>query len=341
MRKHDKLKNITVANLLMEKLYLQTKPVKGILYEDFKMLLKEEDILGVNKVVSSIEKAGADINDKDVQLAFLDNFIDSDFNLSKINPQKVVKDADTQNYGETLNENAGAYDIKHLLHLAHELLDGVETGEVLAHKISHSTKGKVTKQIIKKGLSLLEKMINFAPNIIGKAIYKLMMWGGSSLESAKIGSMTGPIIWICVLVGVSLVSFPSLLSGATGVWGITYFLYKTWGIIKGIFDIVKNIFKTKEEHSDELMTITDVLDGLHKNNIDMDHDEVKIADEWYHKSMGTSNKNNVNKTMSYMVNAINNRKWKDTQRKFFQLKNKFGFPQDIADKLVLSINNFK
>lgn len=322
MRKIDKLNNIKKANLLVEQLYLAAK-TETILSEDFKHILTESEIPGIDKIKKGVEQAGGNLNDKDTQLALLDKFIDADFDLSKVNPQAVIQATPQQ---EKITEGAeGASELLHLIHKAHSLFDNSEDGARILDLVHKRVNSRITKEQIKKGLEVLEKILNFIPNQFAKAIYKMLKSGGISLEVAKIGSVTGPIIWIALLAGFSVLMFPSISALITSVAGIITLLYKLWNIISTIWSGYKKIVAAKEEQSDTVITAVDYLDELEKiKKIKIDYDEITEADEWYN-DLSQDKKVSVNKIFKQAIEYLKDGK---PYEGHLELLKRFGYPLD-------------
>lgn len=322
MRKIDKLNNIKKANLLVEQLYLAAK-TETILSEDFKHILTESEIPGIEKVKKGVEQAGASLNDKDIQLALLDKFIDADFDLSKVNPQAVIQSAPKQ---EAITEGAeGASELFHLLHKAHALFDNTEDGARILGVVQKKVGNKITKELIKKGLEILEKILNFVPNLFAKAIYKLLRSGGINLENAKIGSVSGPIIWIGLMAAFAVITFPSITALVTSIAGIMTLLYKLWNIISTIWSGYKKIVDAGEEQGDKVMTSVDYLDELEKTKgFEISYDEINEADEWY-DHLAPDKKKSVSKIFKQAIEFLKAGK---PYAGHLELLKRFGYPLD-------------
>lgn len=329
MRKHDKIKNIQKVNLLIEQMYLSTKK-SGVIYEDFNLMTEEgtEMIPNLSKVKNGIEQAGGSLSDKDTQLALLDKFIDSDFDISKVNPQAVVHDSGTENNNLTESHDAGG--VTHLIHQAHTAFDHTENGAKILDLIHKYISPKITKESIMKGLHVIEKILNFVPNLFAKAIYKLMRYFGAGLETARIGSYAGPVLWIALLAAISIWAFPSIMSAFASVAGIMTLLYKLWNLGSAVWSGVKKVIAAFSESADKVVTVVDLLDELEKGKgLRFEYDEIKELEEWYNH-LKEDGKTSVTKIMTQMIEYIHNGK---SFGGHLELLSRFHFPEEIIEKI--------
>ena len=332
MRRHDKLKNIHKVNLLIERIYSATR-ISGVIYEDFNLMTEQgvEQIPNLSNVKSNIEKAGGSLSDKDTQLALLDKFIDANFDMSKVSAQAVIQDSGVENNNLTESHDAGG--LGHLIHQAHSTFDDAENSTKLLALIHKYVSKKITVVAIKHGLHALEKILNFVPDLFSKAIYKIMRSFGSSLENAHIGSIGGPILWVALMAGIAIVTFPSVVSGvASGVTvaGVITLLYKLWNIVSSLWSGFKKIISGSVESSDKVVTVVDLMDELEKTKgIGFEYKEIKELEEWYNH-LDNKSKGSVTKIITQMVEYINNGK---SFGGHLELLTRFHFPKEIINKL--------
>ena len=332
MRRHDKLKNIQKANLLIEQIYATTRK-SGVIYEDFALMTEEGEELvpHMSNIISGIEQAGGSLSDKETQLALLDKFIDADFDMSKVNAKSVVQDGGSVNAELTENTHTGG--IEHLVHQAHTAIDNTENSVKLLALINKYINKNITKESIKHGLHMIEKVLNFVPDLLSKAIYKIMRSFGSSLENAHIGSIGGPVIWIALMAGIAIVTFPSVVSGvfsAVTVAGVVKLLYSLWNIVNTIWSGFKKIVGGADEASDKVVTVVDFMDELEKNKgISFEQSEITEVKEWYNH-LDDKSKDSVTKIITQMVEHLNSGK---SFGGHLELLSRYHFPKEISNKL--------
>jgi hypothetical protein len=342
MRKHDKIKNIQKANMLMEQLYLATKPVKGIIYEDFRRQLNESEIPNMDNLKTNIEKAGGDIDDKNVQMSFLNNLVDSDFNISKINPQEVVKDAgnptqDNSNK-QNVNESGGhGGPLMAILHAAHNALEYTEGGVEIGSVIEKNIGKRIAKEMLKKGLHFIEEILNFIPDIFEKAIYKFMKWCGVNVEVASLTAKSGPVIWMLILAGVAIAFFPSALSAAVGFWGIATLLLKIWSFIKTIWGIFKKVMGMVDESTDKLLTFSDLLRFFEeKFNSDFSW-EVRNGGEKFYNKLNDKLKQDFSGSVKHMKRLVD--AGREIGEDWGKMETYYKFPSDLLDRMASELGN--
>jgi hypothetical protein len=332
MRRYDKLKNINKANLLIEQLYVATR-TSGVIYEDFNLMTEDgiEQVPNISNIKTGIEQAGGSLGDKDTQLALLDKFIDANFDMSKVNAQSVIQDSGVEKSSLTESHDAGG--LGHLIHQAHSTFDDAENSVKLLALIHKYVSRKITVNSIKHGLHALEKILNFVPDLFSKAIYKIMRSFGSSLENAHIGSIGGPILWIALMAGIAIVTFPSVVSGvASGatVAGVITLLYKLWNIVSTLWTGFKRIVSANVESSDKVVSVVDLMDELEKSKgIGFEHKEIIKLEEWYNH-LDKKSKGSVTKIITQMVEYIKNGK---SFGGHLELLTRFHFPKEIIDKI--------
>jgi hypothetical protein len=282
MRRYDKKQNILEANLKLEHEFMLSKR----LFETFTNVICEEEGLSAEKIAQTIDKAGGDSEDEDVQKAFLEKLIDSDFEPNNIKVDDVINSDIQENL---IVESDMAHNIAHGIHSGLDWIENSETGIQFSEKLTKWSGGllKINKEKLIKGLHALEKVLNFVPNILSKGIYKIMRKFGGGLESAKVGSIGGEVIWLCVLAGFAITFWPGLAGIAAGgltILKIGGLLLKLWNLGRTIYKIVKNFVTGVKEVKNVDFSVTDFLDGIEKSsdtNIKVEYDVIKSLEEWF------------------------------------------------------------
>lgn len=237
------------ANLVLERSFLKNK---GLLVETFANVLTESKELDPTKIEDTIEKAGGDPDDVETAKNFLEDLISGDFDPSKIKLDDVIDEKNVRSENRVIQESGGHGGVGVLIHHAIEYMENSETGVQFSEWMTKTfgKYGRSTADVIIKGLHLLEKILNFIPDILSKGIYKIIRFFGGSIQTAKGTSNLGDVIWICVLGFFAITFFPSWGSFAIGA-GLIYktgaFLLKIWNLGRTIWRGIKEFISGGKE----------------------------------------------------------------------------------------------
>ena len=347
MRKRDKLKNIEQANTVLEQSYLKSKI---LIIETFNTVLTEEKDLDVNKVAKTIEKAGADPKDKEIQKSFLEELIDNDFNPNSIKVDDVLNKKKKIKQNESfIIESAGVNELAHGIHSALDWIEHSETGIQFLEKLTHISGGLIDKKTvasISKGLHFLEKILNFIPDLLSKGIYKIIRFFGGSLETAKIGSQLGDVIWLTVLAAFTIKFWPGVAAAMTGgltIIGVGSLLLKLWNAGRTMYKIIKNFITGIHEASDVKFSVIDFLNNLEKfsnekfkTKFQIEYNTVKSMEKWF-GSIKKEQKDQAQISLKQAFDLIKDGK----ETKAQSLLNRLNIPEDVKKVLHKMINGDK
>lgn len=306
---------------------------KNLLLETFINVLCEEEGLSAEKVAQTIDKAGGDSNDEEVQKAFLEKLIDSDFEPNDIKIDDVINPKVQEGL---IVESDAAHSIAHGIHSGLDWIENSETGIQFSEKLTKWSGGliKINKEKLIKGLHALEKVLNFVPNILSKGIYKIIRKFGGGLESAKVGSIGGEVIWLCVLAAFAITFWPGLAGVAAGgltILKVGALLLKLWNLGRTLYKIVMNFVTGVKEVKNVDFSVTDFLDGIErssKTDIKVDYNIIKSLESWF-DHLGDNEKP---KAQEILKNS-NDLLIKGRQSKAVQILKPLNLPNDVMSTL--------
>ena len=331
MRRYDKKQNILEANLRLEHEFMLSK---NLLVETFKHVMCEEEGLSAEKVAQTIDKAGGDAEDEETQKAFLEKLIDADFEPNNIKVDDVINPSGVQE--SLIVESDMANNIAHGIHSGLDWIENSETGIQFAEKLTKLSGGalKINKEKLIKGLHALEKVLNFVPNILSKGIYKIIRKFGGGLETAKVGSIGGEVIWLCVLAGFAITFWPGLAGivacGLT-ILKIGGLLLKLWNLGRTIYKIVKNFITGVKEVEDVNFSVTDFLKGVEKasdTNEKVSYDVIKSLEGWFNH-LGDEKKVKAQEILKSSYDLFTNGR----ETKSLQVLKPLNLPDDVISTL--------
>ena len=330
MRRHDKKQNILEANLRLEGDFISNK---NFILETFINVLCEGEGLSAEKVAQTIDNAGGDSDDEEVQKAFLEKLIDSDFEPNNIKIDDVINPKIQEGL---IVESDASHGIIHGLHIALDWIENSETGIQFSEKLAKWSGGliKINKEKLIKGLHALEKVLNFLPNILSKGIYKIIRKFGGGLESAKVGSIGGEIIWLCVLAAFAITFWPGLAGIAAG--GLTILkvgglLLKLWNLGRTLYKIVMNFVTGVTEVKDVDFSVTDFLSSVEKSSktgIEVDYNVIKSLEGWFNHLGGDEK----SKAQEVLKNS-NDLFIKGRESKAIEILKPLNLPNDVMSTL--------
>lgn len=278
-------------------------------------MLTEGEEQVISKITNDLKKQGIEFQDKNAQIAFLDNLIDADFNLNDLNADEIAQQVNSGTIQE--GGHGGA------LGTAHVVLDNAVENPELIEKILHFIYEKFHVKIdSKKVISAIKKVIKvlgFIPNLFQKGIYKLLKLFGLSVEGAKIGSLVGISLFIVVCIVVAAVFLPEAIMAAGTIAGAGLLLFKLTKLAVTIKTLWKAIKTAKTEHKDEIFTSNDFLDAIEKKMKSMDqnkyplikkdvgYDWVSKSEDWFNH-LSEFDRNRATKMFERTINAINSGK---------------------------------
>ena len=242
----------------MNKELLRQQRLSGIISESVYQngLLFEAQMDAVNTFAKELSQSGVDVNDKNAQIDILDDLIDANFDLSKVNPEAI------QEYGKRGNIEEAGSAILHATELTVDILDHTESIEKIAHKLGASL------SVVKQAAGILKKVIKVLSlpfRLIQKLFMKLARLLGFDLEKSMMAGVGGLLLFGVAALTFAIIHFPSVITGflgAVSIWSfikVIYFLFRT-GV--SLVSFIKNLFTAGKEAADAEYTITDFLNDL-------------------------------------------------------------------------------
>lgn len=259
----------------------------------------EQAAVAVDNLVKKAEKAGADIENEKVQADLLNKMIDSNFDLTKINPNQISE------YYEDLKEAA-----------ASSLKDGVKAFEPrLIQKIAKVLKVKIAT--VENAVAWVKKIAGFTSNVIDKLFFKIARFFGANINNAKIVGRGGLALVSLVAIIFGLISFPAEVAAIGGSLGII-------GLAKLALIVIKNISKVKTmwdevksailEHSE--YSAADFLRDIEKKYMETEGSQgKKIPTDWvyelsdWYKSLDKEKQQQASARMKQLAQVINSGKY--------------------------------
>ena len=252
-------------------------------YSEFCLLLESEVITKdknkeLDTLRNKLQSVGQDLDDYDFQYALVDELLDVDLDVDKLD----VKKFKNVQYASTLQsggEGGGFTLIEGLI----ETLESFEVAQVISDLMG------IDINKIKNALYTIKKMSNWPFDLIKKFFFKVARFFGLNLETSKIVGISGLALVVLICFVIGLTHFPSILSAFTLTFSAAAFLKFFWALVKfsaSIKSIFIKVMKIQEEGLNKKLSAMDFLDLIEKSYLGATKIDSGFAikfDKWFEK----------------------------------------------------------